>query len=120
MAERGAILLIDDDADVRDALGTLLEQDGYRVSAAATPEQAMELAATACFDVVCCDLHLAQGGSGFEAAATLRQRLPNARFLALTGDASDGARVRAAAAGFVALLMKPIDYATLVAAIESR
>lgn len=114
-----AILVIDDDADVRDALGLLLEQDGYRVGAAATPEQAMELAAAAGFDVVCCDLHLAQGGSGFEAAAALRRRLPNARFLALTGDASDGAQVRAAAAGFAALLMKPIDYATLVAAFES-
>src|SRR5574337_1634909 len=106
MAGQSAILVVDDDSDIRDALCMLLEQDGYRVSGAATPEEAMGLAVDARFDVVCCDLHLAQGGGGLEFAAALRERMPNARILALTGDTSDDAHARAAAAGFAAVLVK--------------
>ena len=114
-----AILVIDDDADIRDVLCVLLEQDGYRSRGAGTAADALQCARVARFDVVCCDLHLAQEWEGYKLPATLRPWLPGARFLALTGDVSAAVVARAAQAGFAAVLVKPIDYGTLLAAIEA-
>ena len=118
MAAKPAVLVIDDDDDVRATLCVLLEQDGYQASAAASGEEALQQAGETRFDVVCCDLHLADGMDGYALAATLRSRLPEARFLALTGDAS--ARLgELTGPGFAAVLVKPIDYNALLAAISS-
>ncbi len=43
MSGRPLILVVDDDADLRDALGEILLDDGYRVAAAANGREALDL-----------------------------------------------------------------------------
>lgn len=118
MAKR-AILLLEDDADTRESLRWLLEEDGYHVRGAETMEQALTCAAQTRFDVVCCDLHVQRGHSGLEVAGALHTELPQARFIALTGDVSGFLESSEGAPAFAAVFQKPVDYAALLAAIEA-
>ena len=62
---RPAILVIDDEPTIRKTVGRLLERAGYRVSCAATGDEALALVRNEHFDAAICDLHLA-GLSGVE------------------------------------------------------
>lgn len=93
------ILLIEDDADARDALRALLELDGYEVDTAAEGQEGLDLARAADPDVALVDIGL-PGLDGYEVARHMRaagQR--RAVLVALTGYRSQrigGARKRPA------------------------
>lgn len=52
------ILVVEDDAPVRDSLRLVLETSGYSVSTAATGEEALSLINKNSYDIVLCDLRL--------------------------------------------------------------
>ncbi len=88
------ILLVEDDAGVRDATRLLLRVAGHAVVAVATREEALAAAATAGgFELVVSDYHLGNDGSGLEVIAALRECCP-APFNAIivTGDTSSAMR----------------------------
>jgi DNA-binding response OmpR family regulator len=66
------ILLIDDDANIRAALGMVLRQDGFEVSEAASGEDGLESFGGNAPDVVLVDLML-PGVDGFEVTRQLRR-----------------------------------------------
>ena len=87
----GAILVIEDEADVREPLRALLEREGYRVSTAADGDEAFAtLAGDAPRpDLILADYNLPHGMNGVQAAQRLRlaldRRIP---VIILTGDIS--------------------------------
>jgi PAS domain S-box-containing protein len=101
------VLVIDDDADSRDALVELIEELGCRVDQAADGETGLALAETNHFDAIVTDLAM-PGMDGAAVLARLRQRHTEARLLLVTGygGASDQARRGAALADVT--LDKPI------------
>jgi CheY-like chemotaxis protein len=106
------ILVVEDDADTRRAIGEYLTAlfPEVRVVMSESGESALDLAPRTRPTVVLLDLHL-RGISGFEFAAQLRSS-PAALtvpIVALTGDMSPDTLLRAEAAGFVAFLRKPAD-----------
>lgn len=108
-----SILIIEDNADARDALRALLELDGHAVAAAGEGPTALDLARLHDPDVALVDIGL-PGMDGFEVARRLRAR--GARrpvLIALTGYGQPEDRRRATEAGFDGLLVKPVDPATL-------
>jgi CheY-like chemotaxis protein len=107
------ILLIEDDADARDALVALLELDGYRVSATGDGTQGVDLAKTSNPDVAVIDIGL-PGLDGYEVARRIRAILgPSAVLVALTGYSMPEDRQRATDAGFDDHVVKPVDPADL-------
>jgi two-component system response regulator AtoC len=52
------VLIVDDDAGLRQSLALLLEQSGYEVAALGSPVQALERAASEPFDLILCDVRM--------------------------------------------------------------
>jgi CheY-like chemotaxis protein len=118
---RGArVLIVDDDALVREGLAGLMEQWGCLVLAAGTGEQA--LAATdqlpERLDAVLCDYRLPGDETGSEVIRKLRERVGAELPAALiTGDTASE-RLREARQSGVPLLHKPVQPARLRALLE--
>jgi CheY-like chemotaxis protein len=88
------ILLVEDEAGVRNAMRMLLELEGYSVTATATAEEALaRLRAGEHFDLLITDYHLEPGRTGTEVIAAARA-LHGESFKAIlvTGDTSSAVR----------------------------
>ncbi|HUG93920.1 MAG TPA: ATP-binding protein, partial [Planctomycetaceae bacterium] len=113
------VLVVEDNADVRSMLKTLLELDGFEVEIAAEGRRAIELIETRRPDVALVDIGLPEC-DGYEVARRVRSDPRNAEtyLVALTGYGSPQDRRRALDAGFDAHLSKPVDYQKLSAFIS--
>jgi len=116
---QGTLLLVEDDASVRDVAMRLLEQAGYRVLVAESGEEALELAAPAgVIDLLLTDVVM-PGLSGRELADALTQVRPGLKVLYMSGYTEDAVVQRGVLAGEVALLQKPFTKDGLLAAIRT-
>ncbi len=52
------VLIVDDEAEIRDSLESILSEEGYLVTIAATAAEALELLRDAAYDVVLLDVWL--------------------------------------------------------------
>lgn len=102
------ILLVDDDELVRQSLEMLLTHEGFAVRSASGGRQALELARLQLFDLVVCDVRMPDM-DGLETVAALREHLPEAHFMLVTGFASEDAPVEALRLKVDDYLRKPFD-----------
>ena len=108
-----SILIVEDNADAREAMRMLLELDGHVVMAAAEGVEALELARAKDPDIALVDIGL-PGIDGYEVARHIRAAGDKRPLLiALTGYGQPEDRRRATEAGFDSLLVKPVDPAAL-------
>jgi CheY-like chemotaxis protein len=116
------IFVVDDDADVVDALRDLLEMEGHEVGTASMTSDAMRLIPEFSPDIVLCDLNVEHAMSGLELVSRLREndRLKKTVFLAVTGMAPGECKPAALAAGFEDVMTKPLDFARLSHELASR
>jgi DNA-binding response OmpR family regulator len=113
-----SLLVVEDDARVRDFLVRGLQAEGYEVSAAGVAQEGLERALTGAFDVVLLDVML-PGFSGLELCQRLRAKGASTPILMLTAmdaveDKIDGLR-----GGADDYLTKPFDFDELLARIEA-
>jgi DNA-binding NtrC family response regulator len=101
------ILVVDDEALIRDTLAEFLTQEGFAVEACATGEQALERAAAQRFDVALCDVQL-PGIDGLELLERLLKFSPQTFVLLVTAYATVENAVEAFQRGAHDYLMKPI------------
>jgi len=108
------ILVVDDNRDAADSLGTLLRLDGHDVETAYSGLDALEHIRSFRPSVVLLDIGL-PGVDGYEVARRLHadQNANGPKLVALTGYGQDMHREEASTAGFVAHLVKPVEYAAL-------
>ena len=104
------ILLVDDNAVVRDMLVDLVGSLGYSADAASGGVEALALFDRNRYDIVLTDL-LMPGMSGWEVLVGVRQRDPQIPVIIITGTPAIG-DPRAALPG-VAVLKKPVDVTLL-------
>jgi CheY-like chemotaxis protein/anti-sigma regulatory factor (Ser/Thr protein kinase) len=103
------ILIVEDNADARDALAELLSSEGHTVEVAKIGPQALEVAGTFRPDVALIDIGL-PGMDGYEVARRLRALGgPPMHLVALTGYGQPADRQRTREAGFEIHLVKPVD-----------
>ncbi|RPH82372.1 MAG: response regulator [Candidatus Rokuibacteriota bacterium] len=116
-----SILIVEDNADARDALRMLLELDGHTVEAVEEGQQALEVARAKDPDIALVDIGL-PGIDGYEIARRVRARDTRRPVLiALTGYGQPEDRRRATDAGFDDMLVKPVDptaLTNLIATLE--
>jgi two-component system, sensor histidine kinase len=115
------ILIVEDNADAREALRVLLELEGHSVEAAEEGRKAIEIAGAKVPDIALVDIGL-PGLDGYGVARELRT-LAGRRpvLIALTGYGQPEDRQRALDAGFDDVLVKPVDptaLTTLLATLE--
>jgi len=86
------ILLIDDEAPIRELLGRFLTTNGYRVSAVSSVHEALREVRRECPDLIVSDLQL-EDGDGFEMIKEIKTLCPEAPVILLTGVLFDQAVV---------------------------
>jgi two-component system response regulator MprA len=106
MATGAAVLVVDDDPQLRAALSRALELDGYAVSTAANGAQALEAVTNARPDVMVLDVMMPYVG-GLDVCRTLRERQDRLPILVLTARDEVGDRVAGLDAGADDYLTKP-------------
>jgi CheY-like chemotaxis protein len=107
---RGLILIVDDEAAIREAVRLLLESWGYAVLAAGSGDEMLATVAStqARPDLILCDFRLRGGENGIDAIARLRAACGyNAPAALVTGDTAPDRLAEAQAAGLL-LLHKPV------------
>lgn len=111
------ILVVDDDAMQRRIAQTALERVGYRVTVAASGEEAISLLADQPQDVLIIDMVMG-GIDGAETLRRIRAMYPGQRAMILTGYATSERAQAALALGRCELLAKPVQVSTLTHAIQ--
>ena len=78
------ILVVDDEAQIRDLLNIYLKRQGFTVATAATSEETRQKITQQSFDLVVLDISLA-GEDGLKLLAELKAEHPNVKVVMLTG-----------------------------------
>jgi signal transduction histidine kinase len=109
------IVIIDDNEDIRDMAGAILQHLGHEVQVAANGADGVDLVLRDRPDVVLVDIGM-PGMDGYQVARTVRSTLPNGtpRLIAMTGFGQAQDRQRALEAGFNAHLVKPTTQERLI------
>jgi DNA-binding NtrC family response regulator len=117
MTNRPQILIVDDEAELRDNLAALLEYEGFLVATAATGAGGIRLMASQRFDVVLLDL-IMPGQDGIDTMLEMRRFSNQTRFIIMTAYATVNTAVQAIRKGASDYLSKPFRVEELVAVIK--
>ena len=115
---QGKVLVMDDEAMVREVLGVMLSRLGYEPDFASDGSQALEKYATAKvtnqpFDAVILDLNIPGGMGGKEAIRELLKIDPQVRAIVSSGYADEPAMVDFQQYGFLEAIVKPYTVSKL-------
>ena len=113
------VLIVEDNADARAMLRTLLEAEGHKVHEAADGLTGVEAALRLDVDVALIDLGL-PGIDGYEVARRVRSHGLGIRLISLSGYGQPEDYARAKEAGFDASFVKPVSPETLHEAVALR
>jgi two-component system nitrogen regulation response regulator NtrX len=114
------ILIVDDEAGIRESLGGLLEEEGYSVAACATGAEAMVLLRDAHYDLVLLDIWLPDR-DGLEVLAEIGTLDPDARpeAIMISGHGTIETAVRATKLGAFDFLEKPLSLDRMLILIKN-
>ena len=86
---KSRILIIEDDAEVRELLGALLSRAGFEISVASNGIEGIHAFRTDPTDLIITDLVM-PGKEGLETIVDLRNEFPNLKIIAISGGGLDG------------------------------
>lgn len=112
-----AVLVVDDEVNIRNALVTMLEKKGYRVCGAGTGEEALQYLEEARMDLVITDLRM-PGIGGIEFLRRLKGKWPDTEVVVMTAFGSIDTAVEAMRLGAYDYLTKPIDRERFAVVVE--
>lgn len=111
------ILIVDDDADLRQNLVELLQENDFTVVAANDGEEALEQLEISTFDLILLDLVM-PGIGGKELLPVIRQRWPRTQIIMMTAFSTVENAVKAMQLGASDYLAKPFKVNELLVAIR--
>jgi DNA-binding NtrC family response regulator len=114
----GFVLIIDDEAEIRESLQTLLELEGYEVETASTGNEGLSRAGDRPFDLVLLDLALPDK-NGLNVLAELHERDPQLPVIVITAYGTVDNAVKATQAGAANFIQKPWDNDKLLADVRA-
>ena len=118
------ILIADDQQDIIDALRFLLLDEGYEVTPARSPAEALERLEASDFDLIILDLNYTRdttsGQEGFDLMERIRALDPSLPVLVMTGFSSVAGAVEAMRRGARDYIEKPWDDDKLLAAVRTQ
>src|ERR1700676_3936048 len=114
----GSVLIIDDEAEIRESLQTLLEMEGFEVETAVTGEDGLSQMADRPFDLVLLDLTL-PGRNGMEILSEIRSHDSRLPIIMITAFGTVENAVRAMQSGAANFVQKPWDNEKLLADVRA-
>ena len=111
------ILIVDDESGIRQSLGAILREEGYRVETVATGEECLESVGRAPYDVVLLDVWL-PGIDGLETLGRLREAAPGTMVVMISGHGNIETAVRATKLGAFDFVEKPLSLEKTVLAVK--
>src|ERR671924_368549 len=117
MVEQSAILLIEDEARLRENLQLLLESEGYRVTTAQNGMEGIKQLREASFDLVITDLVMPEV-DGFQVLEYLKTYAPETVVVVMTAYVSADSVIDALRKGAYDYLSKPFEFDLMKATIE--
>src|SRR6202051_292217 len=114
----GALLIIDDEAEIRESLQTLLEMEGFAVETAVTGEAGLQRIGEHPFDLVLLDLTL-PGRDGVEIRRELLPHDSRLPVIMITASGTVENAVRAMQSGAANFVQKPWDNEKLLADVRA-
>ncbi len=117
-AAEGRVLIVDDEASIRESLQTLLEMEGFTVDTASNGEDGLARMAEQPMDLVLLDLALPDR-SGLEILRDIRDRDPGLPVIMITAYGTVENAVAAMQAGASNFIQKPWDNEKLLADVRA-
>src|SRR5437588_2367598 len=114
----GSVLIIDDEAAIRESLETVVGLEGYAVEVAATGREGLELLAERQFDLVLLDLALPDR-NGMDVLGSIRAHDPQLSVIMITAYGTVENAVRAIQSGASNFIQKPWDNEKLLADVRA-
>jgi DNA-binding response OmpR family regulator len=114
-----SILVVDDEAPLRELLTRSFSREGHRVTAVADGAEALERASSEQFDIVLLDVALGAGPNGYDVCRTLRARRSVVPIIMLTALDSEADAVQGLEAGADDYVTKPFGLAELRSRIRA-
>src|SRR5580704_10494170 len=114
----GSVLIIDDEAEIRESLQTLLEMEGFEVALASTGEEGLSQIGEQPFDLVLLDLAL-PGRDGMDILSEIHAHDPRLPVIMITAYGTVENAVRAMQSGATNFIQKPWDNEKLLADVRS-
>ena len=119
MAQALEILIVDDDAPLREMLERSFTREGHQATAVADGEQALARTAGERFDIVLLDVALGAGPSGYDVCRQIRARRDVTPIIMLTALDSEADAVLGLEAGADDYVTKPFGLAELRSRIRA-
>ncbi len=108
-SHRGArLLIVDDEAYIRDILRRWLQAEGYECEVASSGEEGWQKLQTLPFELVICDIMM-PGMSGIELLGMVQQKLPDVAVIMVTAVDDRTMAVRALEEGAYGFVIKPFE-----------
>jgi len=117
--EKASILIVEDDANIRQTLSTILQQKGYKTDTAKNGQEAIQKSKTKFFNLALLDIKLPDM-EGTKLLTTLHQDLPKMMKIMITGYPSVENAVEAVNKGADAYIIKPVKPEKLLTLIEEK
>jgi len=117
MQEQGTILVVDDEKVIRDGCALILKSEGYRVTAAANGQEALEMMAAEPVNVVLCDLKMPVMGA-LEVLDAAGARYPDVPIIIITGHGTVDDAVECMKKGAYDFVTKPFRVDHLALAVR--
>ncbi len=117
--ENTNILIVDDEASVRNVLTQVLEDDGYKTKEATRGEEALECLKKEHFSLVITDIVM-PGMTGIELLEKIKQLYPATEVIIITSHASLDTAITAIRHGAYDYLFKPFEDISLISAAATR
>jgi DNA-binding NtrC family response regulator len=111
------VLVVDDDAEVREMFEGFLASHGFEVATAPNGDLAMQAIARRAPDVVLLDVVM-PGLSGVEILQAIRTIAPRVKVIMMSGEATPAQRMQTLALGAFDFVMKPVDTAHLLRSVD--
>lgn len=105
----GKVLVVDDDANMRESISDNLDVTGYDVSQAASGAEAMAAVRKQFFDVIIMDYNLTDS-TGIDVIKAIRQINTDSQIVMLTAHASLDTAIKAIQESVSDFLSKPVDF----------
>lgn len=111
------LLVLEDDAQLRNVMETVLKSQGYDVQTASSGQEAVKLTLQAPFDLIIADIRM-DGMDGLEALRQAKESQPEVGSLVVSGYASPDDTARAEALEVGGYLKKPIKMNVLLEHVQ--
>jgi two-component system nitrogen regulation response regulator NtrX len=118
MIPKPHLLIVDDEAGIRESLSSILKDEGYQVEAVGSAEEALDRATAGDLDVILLDVWL-PGIDGLEALGRLQATVRPPAIIMISGHGTIETAVRATKLGAFDFLEKPLSLEKVIVLVRN-